>query len=189
MKQILLMQRVWVRLAMAIVLFVAVLPLSNAEGENMVIFETTLGEITIELYPEEAPLSAQNFKEYVESGFFDGTIFHRVIPGFVVQGGGFESGLQRKQTNAPIGNEATNGLQNKRGTLSMARTNVVDSATSQFFINVVDNPVLDHRDTSQQGYGYAVFGAVVDGMDVVDTIVGQPTRSVGGFRDVPTTTW
>ena len=181
------MQRIGFRFAVGIALFGAVLSCANAGGENMVIFETTLGDITIELYPDEAPISAENFAAYAEGGFFDGTIFHRVIPGFVVQGGGFEPGLRQKETNAPIKNEATNGLKNTRGTLSMARTNVVDSATSQFFINVVDNAFLDHQDTSPQGYGYAVFAAVVDGMDVVDAIVSQPTGSVGGFQDVPTT--
>ena len=151
----------------------------------MIIFETTLGTLTIELYPEEAPVTVANFLSYVEEGFFDNTIFHRVIPGFVIQGGGFESGMQQKSTKEPIKNEANNGLKNLKGTLSMARTNVVDSATSQFFINLSDNDFLDHRDSSAQGYGYAVFGKVIEGIEVVDTIGTQPTTSAGGHQDVP----
>lgn len=152
----------------------------------MVIFETTLGEITIELYDEEAPVTTKNFIEYVDSGFFDGTIFHRVIPGFMIQGGGFEPGLAKKETELPIKNEADNGLKNTRGTLSMARTNVVDSATSQFFINLVDNAFLDQRDSSDAGYGYAVFGKVIEGLEVIDKIATQQTASTNGFQDVPT---
>lgn len=173
-------------LLMGLVLFVAAGACQNMEDNNMVIFETTLGEIAIELYHEKAPISARNFASYAESGFFDGTIFHRVIPGFVIQGGGFQSGMVKKETNAPIKNEADNGLKNTRGTLSMARTSVVDSATSQFFINVADNVFLDHTDTNEQGYGYAVFGKVIDGMSTVDAIVSQATTSVDGFQDVPT---
>lgn len=164
----------------------AALSCQSAEDKNMVIFETTLGVITIELYPKKAPVTVQNFLYYVESGFFDQTIFHRVVPGFVIQGGGFVAGLTQKETQPPIKNEATNGLRNTRGTLSMARTSVVDSATSQFFINLADNAFLDHRDTSDAGYGYAVFGKVAEGMEVVDAIAAQPTASGGGFRDVPT---
>jgi len=158
---------------------------AHAGGEEMVIFETTLGEITIELYAEQAPITVENFIGYVESGFYDDTLFHRVIPGFVVQGGGFASGLNRKETRAAIENEATNGLENLRGTLSMARTNEVNSATSQFFINLVDNAFLNHRDTTPEGYGYAVFGRVVEGFDIVESIASQPTTTVGFFSDVP----
>lgn len=152
----------------------------------MVIFETTFGEIAIELYPEEAPVTTENFIDYVNSGFYDETIFHRVIPRFVIQGGGFESGLAKKETNPPIKNEASNGLKNTRGALSMARTNVVDSATSQFFINLTNNDFLDQRDTSDAGYGYAVFARVVEGLDVIDRIAAQKTATVDGFQDVPT---
>jgi len=158
---------------------------AHAGGEEMVIFETTLGEITIELYAEQAPITVENFIGYVESGFYDDTLFHRVIPGFVVQGGGFASGLNRKETRAAIENEATNGLENLRGTLSMARTNEVNSATSQFFINLVDNAFLNHRDTTPEGYGDAVFGRVVEGFDIVESIASQPTTTVGFFSDVP----
>lgn len=160
------------------------------EGENMsknprVIMETSKGRITIELYPDKAPITVQNFLSYVDSGLYDGTIFHRVIPGFMVQGGGFEKGMQEKLTNAPIKNEAGNGLLNDRGTVAMARTSVVDSATSQFFINVADNTFLNHRDDTAQGYGYCVFGKVVDGMDVADAISKVQTTTSGHYEDVP----
>jgi peptidyl-prolyl cis-trans isomerase A (cyclophilin A) len=149
------------------------------------VFETSLGNFEVELFEKEAPVSSENFLAYVDDGFFDGVIFHRVIPGFMIQGGGFEPGMKQKKTKAPIKNEATNGLKNLRGTLSMARTNVVDSGTSQFFINVVDNDGLDH--TGPSNYGYAVFGKVTSGMDVVDQIVNVPTTSRAGHRDVPAT--
>ena len=151
----------------------------------MVVFETSMGEFEIELFSDEAPITVENFLEYVDSGFFNDTIFHRVIPGFVVQGGGFESGMTQKENRPPIKNEATNGLKNDRGTLSMARTQVVDSATSQFFINVNDNVPLDHRDKTDRGYGYAVFAKVVSGMEVVDAIVAVQTTTVDSFQDVP----
>lgn len=150
-------------------------------------FETTLGNFTIELFDNEAPITADNFRQYVRDGFYDGLIFHRVIPGFVVQGGGMEPGMRQRPNRPPIKNEATNGLKNERGTLSMARTGVIDSATSQFFINVQDNPNLDHRGTSPNTFGYAVFGKVVEGMEVVDKIVSVPTTSVGFHQDVPAT--
>ena len=162
-------------------LLAAALTSPLALGGTMVKFETSKGDIVIELNDEEAPLSAKNFLQYVDSGFYDGTIFHRVIPGFVVQGGGLESGLRRKQTEEPIQNEADNGLKNGRGTLSMARTSDPHSATSQFFINLADNAFLDHTAKSGQGWGYAVFGRVVEGMEVVDAIAGEPT----GNGDVP----
>jgi cyclophilin family peptidyl-prolyl cis-trans isomerase len=150
-----------------------------------VVLETSLGEIQLELYPDKAPETVANFLQYAESDFYDGTIFHRVIPGFVIQGGGYEPGMTERPTEQPIRNEADNGLSNERGTIAMARTQVVDSATSQFFINVADNRPLDHRDDTPRGYGYAVFGRVVDGMDVVDRIVSVPTTTAGPFRDVP----
>jgi peptidyl-prolyl cis-trans isomerase A (cyclophilin A) len=148
----------------------------------MVRFSTSLGDITLELYPDEAPITVENFLQYVDDGFYDGTIFHRVIPGFVVQGGGMEEGLTRKETREPIKNEADNGLKNLRGTLSMARTQVVDSATSQFFINLKDNPFLDH---GTRDFGYAVFAKVIDGMDVVDQMAQVKTGNRGGHQDVP----
>jgi cyclophilin family peptidyl-prolyl cis-trans isomerase len=148
----------------------------------MVVFETTKGNITIELSPEQAPISAENFLAYVDAGHFDGTIFHRVIPGFMIQGGGFTEDMQQKPTGDPIKNEADNGLKNERGTLSMARTSDIHSATSQFFLNVADNAFLDH---GGRDFGYAVFGKVVEGMDVVDDIVQVPTGGKGGHQDVP----
>ncbi len=148
----------------------------------MVVFETTLGTLKIEVYPEEAPVSVENFLKYVEDGFFNGTIFHRVIPGFVIQGGGFDAQMNQKETNPPITNEADNGLKNLRGTLSMARTQVKDSATSQFFVNLQDNDVLDH---GARDFGYAVFAKVVEGLDVVDKIAGVKTGNHGSHGDVP----
>lgn len=153
-----------------------------ADARERVVFETSKGEITLELFPEEAPVTVENFLSYVDSGFYEGTIFHRVIPGFMIQGGGFTADMKQKKTQAPIKNEADNGLKNERGTLSMARTQSVNSATSQFFINVADNRSLDH---SPRSFGYAVFARVVNGMDVVDSIVGVPTTSAGMHNDVP----
>ena len=152
-----------------------------------VLFSTTKGNMVIELFPDKAPISVANFLQYVKDGFFKGTIFHRVIPGFVIQGGGLMPNMNRKPTRAPIKNEAGNGLKNLRGTLSMARTSVVDSATSQFFVNLADNESLDHKDNSDQGYGYAVFGKVVEGMNVVDAIAALPTGTKAGNQDVPKT--
>ncbi len=154
-------------------------------NKNMVSMKTSLGELTIELYPKEAPETVRNFLEYVDSGFFDGTIFHRVIPGFVVQGGGLTPDMQQKKTRAPITNEADNGLKNLRGTLSMARTANPDSATSQFFINLVDNAFLDFTARTPQGWGYAVFGKVVSGMEVVEEMAKVPTHDAAGHQDVP----
>jgi cyclophilin family peptidyl-prolyl cis-trans isomerase len=151
----------------------------------MVRFETSLGNFTVELFEKEAPISVQNFLQYVDDGHFDGTIFHRVIPGFVIQGGGMEPGLNQKETRAPIQNEATNGLKNSRGTLSMARTNEINSATSQFFVNLKDNDFLDHKPGSNSTYGYAVFGKVSEGMDVIDKIAKVKTGSRRGHQDVP----
>ncbi len=148
----------------------------------MVIFETTLGNITMEMFPEEAPVTVENFLTYVRDGFYDGTAFHRVIPGFVIQGGGMTKEMEQKSTRAPIKNEASNGLKNKRGSLSMARTQDVDSATSQFFINLEDNDFLDH---GERDYGYAVFAKVTEGMDVVDKIAAVKTGNCGYHQDVP----
>ena len=149
-----------------------------------VLLNTSMGEIEIELEAEKAPISTKNFLEYVESGFYDGTVFHRVIPGFMIQGGGFNEGLNQKKTRAPIKNEADNGLHNVRGTLAMARTQDVNSATSQFFINHRDNDFLDH---GGRDFGYAVFGKVVRGMDVVDQIAQVPTGNRSMMQNVPLT--
>ncbi|WP_327439970.1 peptidylprolyl isomerase [Pseudomonas donghuensis] len=155
--------------------------LMAAEKAPHVMLETSFGQIEIELNETKAPISSKNFLQYVDSGFYNNTIFHRVIPGFMVQGGGFTEQMVQKDTKAPIRNEASNGLQNVRGTLSMARTSNPNSATSQFFINVADNAFLDPgRDA-----GYAVFGKVVKGMDVVDQIVNSSTTVKKGMRDVP----
>jgi peptidyl-prolyl cis-trans isomerase A (cyclophilin A) len=148
----------------------------------MIRFETNFGSFTVELMEKEAPVSAANFLKYVEDGFFDGTIFHRVIPGFVIQGGGFTEDMSQKRTNAPIKNEADNGVKNKRGTLSMARTNDINSATSQFFVNLKDNDFLDH---SKGNFGYAVFGRITEGMDVIDKIAAVETGRRRGHEDVP----
>lgn len=147
-----------------------------------VVLTTNQGEIELELGAQKAPVSVQNFLSYVDSGFYKGTIFHRVIPGFMIQGGGFTQDMQQKDTQAPIRNEADNGLKNTRGTVSMARTAAVNSATSQFFINVSDNAFLDH---GQRDFGYAVFAKVTRGMDVVDKIAGVSTVSKGMFQNVP----
>lgn len=148
----------------------------------MVELETSLGTIAIELHEEEAPLSTANFLQYVDDGFYDGLIFHRVIPSFMIQGGGMDQDLGRKETREPIKNEADNGLKNKKYTLAMARTQDVDSATSQFFINVADNEFLNH---GGRDFGYAVFARVVEGQDVVDQIAAVQTGSQKGYDDVP----
>ncbi len=153
-----------------------------AHSEPSVVLSTTLGEITIELYPDKAPVTVENFLAYVDAGFFDKSIFHRVIPGFVLQGGGFTEKMEQKKTRSPIKNEAENGLKNNRGTLSMARTSDINSATSQFFINLKDNSSLDH---GTRDFGYAVFAKVTAGMDVVDKIAAVPTGNRGMFQDVP----
>lgn len=146
---------------------------------------TTLGPIEIKLFTEEAPETSQNFIEYVESGFFDETIFHRVIPGFVIQGGGLETGMKDKSGNLPIENEANNGQKNLKWSLSMARTGDPHSATSQFFINLENNPSLDHTSETPQGWGYAVFGTVVEGFETVKAIASATTGSSGHHQDVP----
>ena len=149
----------------------------------MVVFSTNMGDFTLELFEDDAPITVENFLQYVDDGYFDGTIFHRVIPGFMIQGGGFTEDMNQKATRDPIKNEADNGLKNERGTLSMARTNVVDSATSQFFINVANNEFLDH---GARDFGYAVFAKVVEGMEVIDQIAAVPTSNQGMHQNVPT---
>src|SRR6188472_2309748 len=156
-----------------------------AENNPVVSMATSMGKIRIELDPERAPITTKNFLEYVSAGHYDGLIFHRVIPGFMVQGGGMDADMNERSTRGPIKNEANNGLPNRRGTIAMARTGVVDSATSQFFINVADNKFLNHSNPSPSGYGYAVFGEVIDGMDVIDAIVALPTGRRGAHDDVP----
>ena len=151
-------------------------------ANSHVLLSTTAGNIEIELDSQKAPVSVKNFLDYVNSGYYNNTIFHRVIPGFMVQGGGFTADMQQKTTNAPIKNEADNGLRNLRGTIAMARTAEKDSATSQFFINIADNAFLDH---GQRDFGYAVFGKVVKGMDVADKISQVPTHDVGPYQNVP----
>ena len=145
-------------------------------------FETTHGGFTIELFAKEAPVSVENFLRYVDDGFFDGTLFHRIVPGFVIQGGGLTADFRNKETRAPIANEAKNGLKNKRGSLSMARTSDINSATSQFFVNLSDNDFLDN---SARDYGYAVFGRVTEGMETVDKIAKVSTGRRKGYQDAP----
>ena len=148
---------------------------------------TNLGEIIIQLDAEKAPVSSANFLTYVNEGFYNGTIFHRIIPDFMAQGGGFDTSFNQKAVHAPIKNEADNGLKNTRGTLAMARTNDPNSATAQFFINLKDNTFLNHTGKNASGWGYAVFGEVIEGMDVVDAMAKQPTGNRGGHQDVPKT--
>ncbi|MCW8918667.1 MAG: peptidylprolyl isomerase [Gammaproteobacteria bacterium] len=158
---------------------------SATEPNPQIVLQTNMGDIVIELYPEKAPKTVANFLHYVDDGFYDGTIFHRVIDGFMIQGGGFTADMEQKETHAPITNEADNGLRNTIGTLAMARTGDPHSATAQFFINVANNTPLDHREKSRGGWGYAVFGRVLQGMEVVQAIKGVKTGSRGPFRDVP----
>lgn len=151
----------------------------------MVVLHTNLGDITIKMFEQEAPNTVKNFLEYANAGFYNGTIFHRVIDGFMVQGGGFVSGMEQKDVNDPIQNEANNGLSNKVGTLAMARTPDPHSATAQFFINVNNNDFLNHSSETSQGWGYCVFAEVVEGMDIVEKIKGVATGSNGFHQDVP----
>jgi len=148
----------------------------------MIRFETSHGPFTVELFPKEAPATVENFLRYVDERFFDGTVFHRIVPGFVLQGGGLTADFRSKQTRAPIKNEAKNALKNTRGTLSMARTSEINSATSQFFVNLSDNDFLDH---GPRDYGYAVFGRVTEGMDVIDKIARVSTGKRSGYQDAP----
>ena len=161
---------------------------STALAATQVRLDTSLGPITLELADDKAPKTVANFLTYARDGFYNGTIFHRVIPTFMIQGGGFTANFQQKATRAPVGNEADNGLKNRRGTVAMARTSDPQSATAQFFINVQDNPMLDYRSSTPEGWGYAVFGQVIDGMEVVDQIRRVPTGPGGQFsRDAPQT--
>lgn len=152
---------------------------------KIVAFETSYGDFEIELDAEKAPITVENFIGYVKDGFYDGLIFHRVIDDFMIQGGGLDTNMNEKKTKAPIKNEATNGLKNNKYTIAMARTSIVDSATSQFFINVADNSFLDHVTTTPQGFGYAVFGKVIKGTETIDKIKSVPTTSKGFHDDVP----
>lgn len=183
-----------VRVALGLICMVSLIvaPAATAgdspTGNPRIALETSKGVILIELYPQKAPETVKNFLSYVDAGFYDGTIFHRVIPNFMIQAGGFTAEMKRKSTEAPIPNEADNGLKNDRGTLAMARTQDPHSATAQFFINTVDNDFLNHKGKSGQTWGYAVFGKVVQGMDVVDAISGAKTTKSGMMRDVPVET-
>ncbi len=178
------MNRLLLCLVFAVVSAVAVAEEAPV-GNPAVVLDTSLGSITLELFADAAPASAKNFLGYVERGFYDGTVFHRVIPGFMVQGGGFTDDMVRKPTRDPITNEADNGRVNQRGTLAMARTSDPHSATAQFFINVVDNDFLNHSGKTPRGWGYAVFGRVTAGMDVVDAIAAVQTGRANGMSDVP----
>ena len=159
--------------------------MAENEKTSVVTMSTNMGDIRIELNADKAPITTKNFLAYVNDGHFDGLIFHRVIPGFMIQGGGFDSKMSQRPTKSPIKNEAHNGLKNVKGSIAMARTDVVDSATAQFFINVKDNDFLDHKNTSPGGYGYAVFGEVIEGMDIVHTIEKVKTGNRGMHQDVP----
>ncbi len=160
---------------------------TSVKGEKMtkIKIETSQGVIVAELDSDKAPITVESVLKYVRDGYYDGTVFHRVIDGFMIQGGGFDDNMEMKETSPPIKNEAGNGLKNLKGTLAMARTSVVDSATSQFFINLADNGFLDHKNETSAGFGYAVFGKVVEGMDVVDKIGKVKTGNFRGFQDVP----
>ena len=173
----------------ALVALIAVMAsnMDAAAASQKVKLATSAGDIVLELDGDKAPATVANFIAYVQAKHYDGTIFHRVIRGFMIQGGGFEPGLRQKATRAPIRNEADNGLKNVAGAIAMARTSDPDSASAQFFINTVDNPSLDHREKSARGWGYAVFGKVVQGMDVVKKIEAAPTGRSGRFDDVPAT--
>jgi len=178
------------RMLSALILFVftVVSPvLAGNDSSNLprVFMETSEGKILLELYPQKAPETVTNFLTYVRSGFYDGTVFHRVIPGFMIQGGGFTVDMERKTCSKAIKNEADNGLKNERGTIAMARTSEPHSASSQFFINTVDNHFLNHKGKNPKGWGYAVFGRVIEGMEVMDAISKVKTGVLGRFRDAP----
>ena len=173
-------------LAILLTIPLLVSSLSLAQDNPIVVIQTNKGAITVELWADKAPISVENFLRYTDSNFFDGMVFHRVIPGFMIQGGGFSPDMVQKSTYDAIKNEASASVPNDRGTLAMERTNVVDSATAQFFVNLVDNDFLNHTDETQRGFGYAVFGEVIEGMDVVDTIAKVETATTKGFQNVPT---
>jgi len=173
-------------LAILLTIPLLVSSLSLAQDNPIVVIQTNKGAISVELWADKAPISVENFLRYTDSNFFDGMVFHRVIPGFMIQGGGFSPDMVQKSTYDAIKNEASASVPNDRGTLAMARTNVVDSATAQFFVNLVDNDFLNHTDETQRGFGYAVFGEVIEGMGVVDTIANVETATTKGFQNVPT---
>lgn len=174
------------KLALFSIVLVLALSFPAIAGDNQKVdLETSKGKIVLELYADKAPQTVKNFLAYVDSGYYDGTIFHRVIPDFMIQGGGFTAEMKKKSTQPPIQNEADNGLSNERGTIAMARTRDPHSATAQFFINTKDNDFLNHKGKYPQGWGYAVFGRVVEGMGVVDAISNVKTLTRGGYRDVP----
>ncbi|MEJ5358950.1 MAG: peptidylprolyl isomerase [Desulfobacterales bacterium] len=175
------MNRSWLS---ALGVLAAVAPAVAGDAPRVAL-ETDKGRIVIELYPDKAPRTVQNFLDYVDAGHYNGTIFHRVIPDFMIQGGGLTVSMKEKPTRPPIKNEADNGLKNRRGAVAMARTQVPDSATAQFFINTVDNDFLDFKSKTVQGWGYAVFGQVVEGMEVVEAIARVKTATRGGHQDVP----
>lgn len=173
-------------LILVFILIAGCAKMADETKKEIAVIDTSKGIIKVELDRENAPLTVNNFVNYANSKFYDGLIFHRVISGFMIQGGGMDENLAQKNAYAPlVKNEAKNGLKNLRGTIAMARTSMIDSATSQFFINVIDNAFLDHRDETSGGYGYAVFGKVTEGMDVVDAITMVETGSKNGFDDVP----
>ncbi|MEA5115698.1 MAG: peptidylprolyl isomerase [Geobacteraceae bacterium] len=178
-----MLKKVFMAMAIGILACGTACAASGKARNPVVLVDTSLGKITIELYQDKAPVSVNNFLQYARNGFYSGTVFHRVIPGFMIQGGGFSEKLQQKETRAPIKNEASNGLKNQRGTIALARTANPDSATSQFFINLVDNPNLNRP--MPDGSGYAVFGRVIKGMDTVDRIASVRTGVRNGFQDVP----
>lgn len=177
------------RHAATVVLLALVLASAAPAAEKVLVrLETSKGVIVLELDPVKAPITVNNFLDYVKAGQYEGTVFHRVIPGFMIQGGGYGVDLARKETGDPIINEAGNGLKNLKGTIAMARTGEINSATAQFFINLADNAFLDHQNNTDQGFGYCVFGRVVEGMQVVDAIGATPTGAAGPFgKDVPKT--
>ncbi|SBV95147.1 peptidyl-prolyl cis-trans isomerase B (rotamase B) [uncultured delta proteobacterium] len=179
------MRKLLVCAALAVLVFAMGAGVAAGAERSLVKMETSKGDIVIELFPDKAPKTVANFLAYVKAGAYDGTIFHRVMDGFMIQGGGFEPDMRPRPTTAPIRNEADNGLKNERYTLAMARTNDPHSASNQFFINVANNDFLNYTSKTSQGWGYAVFGKVVDGMRVVDAIKGVPTGNKGGHQNVP----
>jgi peptidyl-prolyl cis-trans isomerase B (cyclophilin B) len=181
----------WIVAVLAVAAASGVVQWGLVQGEDVktanpvVLMETSEGPIKIELFADKAPITVKNFLQYVDEKFYDGTVFHRVIDGFMIQGGGMTPDLKEKPNHAPIKNEASAEVPNERGTLAMARTNVVDSATSQFFVNVVNNAALNHKDNTQRGFGYCVFGKVIEGMDTVDKIKKVETKTTGQYENVP----
>lgn len=181
------MRTTWACFGVVCALLAAVVAGAKEGGNPVVLMKTSMGDVKIELDKAKAPVTVENFIAYANGKFYDGTIFHRVIPAFMIQGGGFDKDMNQKKTNAPIKNEAGNGLKNLNGTIAMARTSDPNSATAQFFINTKDNAFLDHRNDTPQGYGYAVFGKVVDGLDVVKKIEQVQTTTKAPHENVPAT--